>query len=355
LEVCECLGVHMSQSKRKYFASWQRYLGNMTETSRLRTDDAVILAPKPGMREKAAATAARACTEGTLRPADASSMRGVFNWLDTALLGRPCRGALSALQARQIWEYCDGAYTVTGNLRLALQHLVRSALTVAERPLPICALPLRPVIIYSDASAKGKFGDIVKLGFCIFKDGTCHVGSHDVPAHIMERFCMRKHYINVGELLVAPLIAVSCRELLENRDVVWFIDNRAALSALIKGAAPQVDTAFLALTATWAFSSANSRVWFDRVDSDGNPSDLLSRDGIESALIKEAIAYGNVLLVEAQPNWDTLVPADISSMSSVFESMPAVGGVTLPAVGERSSYVTRRHKGDSRVTHSPMK
>ena len=198
----------------------------------------------------------------------------------------------------------------------------------------ICAPKLPPVVIYSDASAKGEFGDIVKLGFCIFKDGTCYVGSHDVPAHIMDRFCKRKHYINVGELLVAPLIAVSCRELIEHRDVLWFIDNRAALAALIKGAPPQVDTAFLALTANWAFTSSNSRMWFERVDSDGNPSDILSRDGIDNELIREAIALGNVCWVEAQPLWDTLVPADIASMCSAFEFLPAVGGgVTTTALG----------------------
>eukprot|EP00972_Heterocapsa_arctica_P044557 6576369-Heterocapsa_arctica.AAC.1 len=56
---------------------------------------------------------------GALTPGEASKMRGTPQWLDTGLAGRPCRGAMSALVARQYYER-HHRHALTEKLRTAL-------------------------------------------------------------------------------------------------------------------------------------------------------------------------------------------------------------------------------------------
>lgn len=109
---------------------------------------------------------------------------------------------------------------------------------------------------------------------------TTWVGSYTVPSWVLGAFLVRGTYINEGELLAAPVVALIVPHLLRGRDIIWFIDNRAALAALIKGAAPRVDTSALALLASLSFTALGARLWYERVDSKGNPADVLSRDAL---------------------------------------------------------------------------
>jgi len=61
----------------------------------------VVFAPKLGAREKAVGLIEDTLRKGHLTPGEASKMRGILQWLDTGLAGRPRRGAMSALVARQ--------------------------------------------------------------------------------------------------------------------------------------------------------------------------------------------------------------------------------------------------------------
>ena len=72
-------------------------------------------------------------------------------------------------------------------------------------------------------------------------------------------------------------------------DVVWFIDNKAVFSAAVKGTADSsaTDMEEILIYSHLLFAKYNIRVWFEWVDSDSNPSDGLSRDGLDDEWTKK--------------------------------------------------------------------
>ena len=69
-------------------------------------------------------------------------------------------------------------------------------------------------------------------------------------------------------------------ELIQGRELVWFIDNEAALSSLIRGTSRAEDVGHIAACTQVAMLERSSSVWYEWVDSDSNPADGLSRDGV---------------------------------------------------------------------------
>eukprot|EP00971_Amphidinium_carterae_P224763 4458872-Amphidinium_carterae.1 len=64
-------------------------------------------------------------------------MRGVIQWIDSCLLGRPCRGMLAALiVARQYYERAE-AHELTPTLRQALLYLKAALLAAQGRVISI--------------------------------------------------------------------------------------------------------------------------------------------------------------------------------------------------------------------------
>ena len=70
-------------------------------------------------------------------------------------------------------------------------------------------------------------------------------------------------------------------EIFAQRDFVWFVDNAAAVSTLIRGAAKPEDIDHIATVVAFQNAKLSHRPWFEWIDSDSNPSDGLSRLGLE--------------------------------------------------------------------------
>ena len=84
------------------------------------------------------------------------------------------------------------------------------------------------------------------LGFClgiwIARDDQILVSSVDVPQDIVGKWaprCTRCTYINLLELLAVALLAFSAPDILEDRDVLWFLDIQAAWRSIIRSACVQ--------------------------------------------------------------------------------------------------------------------
>ena len=65
------------------------------------------------------------------------------------------------------------------------------------------------------------------------------------------------------------------------RDVLIFVDNEAAVSALIRGASRVADAAQLTELFHALLLRLAARAWVEWVDSDSNPADGLSRRGLQ--------------------------------------------------------------------------
>ena len=105
--------------------------------------------------------------------------------------------------------------------------------------------------------------------------------SIDVPEYVLEAWDLRKQYITQGELLAGPLALQCLEEDLSGQQVLWFVDNQAALTAMIKGSSPIQDNCRMALILAKRLARARVACWFEFVDSKANPSDPLSREGYQ--------------------------------------------------------------------------
>jgi hypothetical protein len=213
---------------------------------------------------------------GTLSPAEASKLRGLGQWADSELFGRPARACLSVLASRQY-----GAGTeVTMELQWALDYLIDIANMAAPRHYQLRPPLAPPLVLYTDAAEEpGPEGSLcVQCGFVLVEHETTW-GSFHVPNWLIATWKNRKKQITVTELLVAPVVALSCklRQHIQNRDLLWFIDNSAALSCLVKASSPHQDMASLAMLAQVALHSAQARPWYEWVRSSANLADAPSR------------------------------------------------------------------------------
>ena len=83
----------------------------------------------------------------------------------------------------------------------------------------------------------------------------------------------------------------------KGRDVIWFIDNEAACSALIRGSSTSEDVQDITEAAALMSSLLGCRVWYEWIDSSSNVSDGLSRVGLACELAQSLCTS----LVEVTP------------------------------------------------------
>eukprot|EP00435_Cladocopium_sp_Y103_P048537 s71_g14.t1 len=132
--------------------------------------------------------------------------------------------------------------------------------------------------IYSDASFED---NELRLGWVIFPPSSTPVGGTCVvPPSVVAQWKPRTQQIYPGETLAAVLVPTLCPELLRGCDVLWFFDNEAAVSALIRVTTAETDVLVMVQQAHLQFCSLLMRTWIEWIDSASNPSDGLSRLGL---------------------------------------------------------------------------
>ena len=307
-ELAGILGVLLSEKKRKSPASMRDFLGHAHDLSRIRTDAQMTFGPKMGMRERIqqevqACRAARSLTSG-----NASKLRGALTWLDTGLDGRVCRGALSALVARQYYDR-DDSVEPGSNLDLSLGFLESAVTHQVVRAVPVTLKVRKPVLVYTDASAEATG---VRIGAMVVVPGQpTEVLVYDPPQEVVDRWGDGDTIINQAELHAAPVVACTMPDALRDADVVWFIDNTAAEAALVKAGSPTQTMCALALVATAALASLRVRPWFEHVPSPDNPADALSRGGYSDPKVAEEIRAGRYVASEpVAPPMDAILDYD---------------------------------------------
>eukprot|EP00971_Amphidinium_carterae_P350273 6491465-Amphidinium_carterae.1 len=200
--LAEMFGIVFSPSKALRMQGVQNFLGSQTDLTRIRTDHCILLDCKPSTKQKGIALIDSALASNTLSPASASKLRGVVQWVDNWLLGRPCRGALSALVARQYYENLPG-HILSARLVDALTYLKLTMEVASGRVIQLRGEDPNPVIIYTDASAEDW---TLRIGILIFVPGCTPIAaSIDVPHAVIAQWSHRSQYIGQAELLAAPL------------------------------------------------------------------------------------------------------------------------------------------------------
>eukprot|EP00971_Amphidinium_carterae_P264946 5255664-Amphidinium_carterae.1 len=301
--LAEMFGIVFSPSKALRMQSVQQFLGSQTDLTRVRTDNCVILDCKPSTKQKGISLIDAALESSTLTPAGASKLRGVVQWIDNWLLGRPCRGALSALIARQYYEDLP-AHALSERLIDALNYLRKTMIVASGRVIQLRHAPQMPVVIYTDASAEG--WDL-RIGVLIFIPGLQAIATTaDVPRTVIARWSSRSQYIGQAELLAAPLVAVHFGHLLQDTDVLWFFDNLSAMTSMLKAGSPTEDNSKMSMRAAFLLASLGCRTWFEHVPSAANPADPLSREALGDPWLCSHVASGAWVLDNRPINWDSV-------------------------------------------------
>ena len=105
--------------------------------------------------------------------------------------------------------------------------------------------------------------------------GTCAV-----PAEVVQDWIPRRQQIFPGEALCLNIFPLLQPELFQGSDLLWFIDNQAAVSATIKIVQRRRCLRDMPHGMFAEFFRLKCRCWFEWIDSDSNPSDGLTKGGI---------------------------------------------------------------------------
>ena len=180
------------------------------------------------------------------------------------------------------FQYANPPKVVKADDAKAMRFLARMIMDIPPRTVDIVGRPRRTVVVYSDASFEE--GKTPLLGWVIFEKGSQPIGrSMEVSEELLSSLIERKQQIFACEALAIPAALLRNADILTNCDILWFVDNEAACSSLVRGASKEEDVASIAGAAHLMMLSRRCRIWFEWIDSDSNPADGLSRDGCEDA------------------------------------------------------------------------
>ena len=275
IRLCKLFQAEIGHAKSQPMRLCSRFLGVFSDL-RWMQQQSVFLFVAPRTLHSALDIIDSVLTTKTMSSGVASKLPGMVQWVDMEMLGRPCRGALSALIARQHFEHTD---VVHERLAMSLTYLKATLCVCASRSYSLEQRVQRPTLIYTDASAEAPCDSGLRLGAVVLQDGCTYGLSLDVPTCVVDSWRHRSTYIATAELLIAPILTVACPDIFSSRDVFSFVDNQSALGSISKAASSADDMSEMALLNSLALATAHCRAWFEYVPSKLNIADALSREG----------------------------------------------------------------------------
>jgi hypothetical protein len=233
-----------------------------------------------------------------------SQLRGLLQWLNTDVMGRPLSTAMSS-----VYAHASGSGN-SDTLQNAFDVIATVVTSAPARSVPVFPTGDPPVIVYSDASTDAMGPDIsgLRIGIWLMAPrSTPLVFVVDVPQWVVDSWNHRATYITIAELLAIPILTLSRPELIAHQCLWWFVDNQAALSALVRNSSTASDAAALAQTAALSMAMLRTRVYFEWVPTKANIADPLSRDGWSDTTVRQWLHEGRVRRGDMQVPWHQLL------------------------------------------------
>ena len=213
--------------------------------------------------------------EGSCTPAQASKIRGVLGFLFTGLYGRIGRGGQQPLLQRQ---YSDTQpWTLSNALRRAFEYLLDTLFTVKPRTVLMWGDGLPPLIIASDGRQDETSAPSVAALLYGQSTGIKYAIAATISPQLLTELGNSEHCIALIEQAALVLGILTFKDILHGRSVLWFEDNAAVLSGLIKGSSGHAMLDSGAATIHLLLAALETRTWFEYVESDANWSDGASR------------------------------------------------------------------------------
>ena len=230
-------------------------------------------------------------------PQQANKLRGIKAFTSLGQYGSVGRIGLAPLAQRQ---YSDQPpWQLSGRLRRGLQFLKMLDTMMPPRDVFLWKPWIPPLVVASD----GRVDDtaIPSAGVCLYDPLTD--AKYAWCMELCSELCLRwrdRHCIMEVEAMPVVTVVLEMCELFRGRDVIWYIDNVAALSAFVKGGSEAEDLDRAAAVLSLAAARLQARFWFEYIQSESNWADELSRSLENSAW---TVANGFALRRVQVPAW----------------------------------------------------
>ena len=245
------------------------YLGAVFDFTDVLTDQVVHCGPTTASVCKIRDAVHIVVSTRSLTPAQASKLPGQAGWAGSLLHGKCGRLALRFLKSRQYSGDKDS--TVNDFAARELQLLLLIAEQAPARSIPILQTAKRPVVIYSDASFQN---GQARCGWVVFRQDCRPVGQTvKVNSEWLAAWNPRETQIFAAEAFCSLLVPFNLPDLLADQDLLWFVDNEAAASAMIRGSSGSTDVDQIVQLSSILLLRLRARLWIEWINSDANPSD----------------------------------------------------------------------------------
>ena len=225
-------------------------------------------------------------------PAVRASITGKLQWTLSWVFGKFGRACLQPI----ISPMQAAGASLPPAVRLAFEYLTEVLPELPPHVLSLRPNARTPTLVWSDGMQQG--GGMA-VGFLvgiprdgrvprraptdllalvqIAEDYTFMHGCDDVPAPLVDALRVRTQQIGQIEIIGGLCPYLSCPSSFADRQVLHWIDNTSALSALTRGYSGVPDSVRLVHTFHAFNLGLRAQVWFEYVCSESNPSDEPSR------------------------------------------------------------------------------
>lgn len=252
-------------------------LGVLSDFSKVPSRAIVTLGVTEERKEKLRVMVRGIFADRVIRHAQATKLFGKARFALCPIFGRVGLGILSPLQSVRTRQPVTPGTEVHGSLEALLQ--------VVDRLQPVEYSLFRrrdwAVVVMSDASfnmrsATGQIGVVV---WCPQRRRMFYTAAADMRKIIaaLRDIEIKETYITQLELVAALCAYLTWPDILADRLVHHFIDNRPARSGLIKGSSGKADSARIINATHVELLALRVQSWFGFVYSEDNLSDLPSR------------------------------------------------------------------------------
>ena len=271
------LGTPFAAEKQQLMRSGATFLGLEHDLSEVPSRGRVTFWARDRIQKKLLDIIAQARSERRLPSGTASKLYGVANFFEMGVWGRVGCGGLAAIKARQ-QEH-------TGELTPEILHsfeVLEAVISLKPcRHLYVRPLPHPRFIAASDAAleapGKGSGGFLLVWFQEQVQQREAFVA--DIPPQVYALWEPGEHKIAQLELLMVLYGLYARPHAFRHRRGIWFIDNTAALMALIRGRSRNADLEHLATLIHMTLFALDSWFWFEWIPSKSNWADSISRLG----------------------------------------------------------------------------
>ena len=274
----ELIGSPWSKEKTQPCAPTADFLGLVHDLQEV--DKGVVsLWPREKLVGKVDAMVCAAFENEKLTPGAAAKLYGLANFLESGMFGKLGRAGLNPIKDR---AQAKGQQAMTAGIRSSLELVRELMLLRPRRSFQVGQYHGERFVVASDAAYEAGVGT---GGFLVVMrpnqaEESRHARVVELPQELYEIWGEQVTYIAQLELYMILAAVTSYASDFRDKRGVWFVDNIAALMALVRGRSNSESLDQMALRIHAALFSIRAWVYFEWVSSEANWSDGISRDGL---------------------------------------------------------------------------